>query len=214
MNNDEHDAYRIFRRIGSTGLVIFERDGILLKQHRPSKDFMLGDISNEFVEMLTHLRELDVRFGFISDDRGMDGGTHGKSAFTSLARLLDGLLDIRGAAPDFWIAWRDRPERKGTHRRHRVDRRLAPSADMIRHAIEWYRVDKHRTVFVYATAAGLVAANDADIINMRYVGVRSERIPLPQMTIEIHPPQLEISEIERLRGQIERILGLDRRRRA
>lgn len=70
MNNHAKYADRIFRRIGSTGLVIFERDGTLLRKTSPSGDYMLGDINEEFVEMLRHLRHLDARFGFISDERG------------------------------------------------------------------------------------------------------------------------------------------------
>jgi len=62
MNNDDSK----FRSIGSAGLVIFERDGTLLRRNNPPRDFMLGDISNEFVQMLQQLREMNVRFGFIS----------------------------------------------------------------------------------------------------------------------------------------------------
>lgn len=52
----------ILRRIGSTGLVIFERDGTLLRLNNSTRDFMLGDVSNVFVQMLQQLREA----GFVS----------------------------------------------------------------------------------------------------------------------------------------------------
>jgi len=214
MNKDEHDAYRIFRTIGSTGLVIFERDGTLLKRQLPSRDFMLGDISNEFVEMLAHLRQLNVRFGFISDDRGMDAGSHGQTAFAALSRLLDGLLRIRGAVPDFWMAWPDFLRGTDAQRRGRDGQGQAPSVRMILHAIEWYGAEKRRTVFVYATTAGLIAANDADVIGIRYFGVQSDRVSLPRTETEPRPPRPAIAAIERLSAQIERILGLGRRRRA
>lgn len=175
---------------------------------------MLGDISNEFVEMLEHLREADVRFGFISNDRGMDAVAKGRSAFTALSRLLNSLLRVRGAVPDFWMASPDFLQGRDTQRRIRDDQRLAPSVRMILHAVEWYEVEKERTLFVCATADGLVAANDADVIGIRYVGVRSGRISLLQTEIDAHPALCAITEIERLRAQIERILGLDRRRRA
>ena len=98
MNNQSKYADSIFRRIGSTGLVIFERDGTLLRK-TPSGDYMLGDVNEEFVEMLRHLRHLDARFGFISDERGMDAGTYGRSEFATLTELLDALLRVRGAMP-------------------------------------------------------------------------------------------------------------------
>ncbi|TBY96118.1 hypothetical protein E0H38_36925, partial [Rhizobium leguminosarum bv. viciae] len=95
MNNHAKYADRIFRRIGSTGLVIFERDGTLLRKTSPSGDYMLGDINEEFVEMLRHLRHLNARFGFISHERGMDAGAYGRSEFATLTELLDALLSIR-----------------------------------------------------------------------------------------------------------------------
>lgn len=214
MNKDEHDAYRIFRTIGSTGLVIFERDGILLRRQRLSRDFMLGDISNEFVEMLAHLRQLNVRFGFISDDRGMDAGSRGRPAFAALSRLLDGLLRIRHAVPDFWMAWPDFLQGTDAQSRGRDGQRQSPSVRMILHAIEWYGAEKQRTIFVCATAAGLIAANDADVIGIRYFGVQNDRVRLSRAETEPHPPPPAIPEIDRLRTQIERILGVGRRRKA
>ena len=98
MNSNE----RAFRRIGSIGLVIFERDGTLLRRNNPPRDFMLGDISNDFVLMLQHLRGIGVRFGFISDARGMDVGSHSPEEFAALLAIhtarRDALLSAVEAA--------------------------------------------------------------------------------------------------------------------
>lgn len=94
------------RKLGTTGLVIFERERTLLRQSSPTADLMLRNISAEFVELLVRLRQRNIRFGFISDDRGMNAGSYGQTEFEALSRLLDGMLNIRGAMPDFWIASR------------------------------------------------------------------------------------------------------------
>lgn len=94
-----------FRKIGSRGLVIFERDGILLRRSIPPRDFTLGDVNAIFVRMLQQLRQKDVRFGFISDARGMTVGTQGTPEFLALTRILDDLLKVREVVPDFWMTW-------------------------------------------------------------------------------------------------------------
>ena len=192
MNNDDNK----FRSIGSAGLVIFERDGTLLRRNNPPRDFMLGDISNEFVQMLQQLREMNVRFGFISDARGMDAGSHGRSEFAALTQLLDKLLRVRGAMPDFWMAWSGFPQTSGSPRQDPGDRRRRDGAGPIHQAIEWYGVDKKEAMFVSSTAAGLFAANVAGVTSIQY------------------PSPSGITDTQRLRAEIQRILGLGRRRSA
>ncbi|MEH0295473.1 hypothetical protein V6R98_24990 [Agrobacterium sp. CCNWLW71] len=208
-----------FRKIGSTGLVIFERDGTLLRRTSPPSDFMLGDISNEFVQMLKQLRESDVRFGFISDARGMDVGSHGRSEFAALTGRLDELLRIRKAMPDFWTAWGIFAQERGTVVQAEEERRIRNGAGliagMILEAVEWYGVDRHEAIFVYSTAAGLLAANDADISAVRYSGLPADRTIPPLIEMEqqyLSPP--DTVDIQRLHAGIQRILGLSRRRSA
>ncbi len=205
MNNDDNK----FRSIGSAGLVIFERDGTLLRRNNPPRDFMLGDISNEFVQMLQQLREMNVRFGFISDARGMDAGSHGRSEFAALIGLLDELLCVRRAMPDFWMAWSGFPQGIRSDRRRRV------GAEMILRAIEWYGIQKKETIMVTSTAAGLFAANVADVMSIKYSGLRSDRsMPHQRETEPQFPSPSMIVDPRRLRVEIQRILGLSRRRSA
>jgi histidinol phosphatase-like enzyme len=174
---DNNDS--AFRKIGSTGLVVFERDGTLLRRISPRRDFTLGDISNEFVQMLKQLRDVDVRFGFISDARGMDAGSRGGSEFAALTTRLDELLRIREAMPDFWIASRIFPQGSEAVVQAGDERRTKDGADpisaMIQRAIEWYGVDKKETIFVSSTAAGLLAADDADISAIPHSSLRGDR---------------------------------------
>lgn len=180
---------------------------------------MLGDISNEFVQMLRKLREIDVRFGFISDARGMDLGTHGRPEFAALTGLLDELLRVREAVPDFWMAWRSFPQgsgpvvQTGEERRRRNGAGL-PSG-MILRAVEWYRVDKKDAIFVNSTAAGLLAANDADVSAIPYSGLRDHR-PVPPVIGMVHQycSPSETVDTPRLYAEIQRSLGLTRRQSA
>lgn len=208
-----------FRKIGSMGLVIFERDGTLLRRTSPPRDFMLGDISNEFVQMLQQLRGSDVRFGFVSDARGMDVGSHGRSEFEALTGRLDELLRIREAMPDFWIAWGIVAQGKGAVVQAGEEQRRRNGAGliagMILQAVELYGVDKQEAIFVNSTAAGLLAANDADILALQYSGLPADRTipPLIEGEHQYLSPS-ETVDIQRLHVEIQRILGLSRRRSA
>lgn len=195
--NGEHDLFSISRKIGSTGLVIFERDGLLLRRTGPISDLTLGDLDEEFVEMLKQLRDQNLRFGFISDQRGMDAESYGRSEFAALVRVLDELLSLYGVMPDFWMAW-DSPPRSGTEIRHRDGQLLKPVIGMILHAVEWYGVDKKKAVFVSSSSAGILAAKQAKITGIHYSGWRNDKV----------------TEAQRLGDTIERILGVEHRRTA
>lgn len=209
----------IYRRIGSAGLVIFERDGTLLRRNSPPRDFMLGDISNEFVQILQQLRKIDVCFGFVSDARGMDVGSHGRSAFATLTGRLDEVLRIREAMPDFWMAWDIFPQGSGkeVHAgekwRRRDDAGLAPA--MILQAVEWYGVEKKEAIFVNSSAVGLLAANEAGISAIQYTGFPPDRTIAPSRELERQFfKQSESADTQRLHAEIQRILGQGRRRSA
>lgn len=209
MNCNMQVTYATFRRIGSRGLVIFERDGTLLRRNSRSKDIMLGDISDDFVEMLKELRGLGICFGFISDDRGMDACSHGPKESAALTRLFYDLLEIRDAMPDFWLASSDFTHGSEGEFQDRDNlRQHSAAVCMILQAIEWYGVDKQNAVFVGATTLGLLAASDAGVAGVQYFGLRSDRTTPLRTDIELQSPSpSETMEIERLRGQIERILG-------
>ncbi|MEN0117789.1 MAG: hypothetical protein AAGD15_13740 [Agrobacterium cavarae] len=163
-----------FRKIGSRGLVIFERDGILMRRSIPPRDFSLGDINSIFVQMLQQLRQEDVRFGFISDTRGMTVGTHGTLEFLALTCILDDLLRVRKVVPDFWITW-------GILRQARGTRSGKADAHNIYRAIEWYGVEKKEVVLVCSTAEAQLAAVEAGITSIHYStmkgGHHDQKIP-------------------------------------
>ncbi|TAU34927.1 hypothetical protein ELI43_37515 [Rhizobium leguminosarum] len=208
MNNHAKYANSIFRRIGSTGLVIFERDGTLLRKTSPSGDYMLGDINEEFVEMLRHLRHLNARFGFISDERGMDAGAYGRSEFATLTELLDALLSIRCAKPDFWVTWSDVPHASGTSLQRQADRQQEAGAGAIFQVMERYGIGRKETVFIGSSTAGSLAANDAGVSVIDYFNNRSEGTA--QSGARKHAPNLsspEATEVQRLRAKIQATLG-------
>jgi histidinol phosphatase-like enzyme len=126
--------------------------------------------------MLRQLRGLNIRFGFISDQRGMDAGSYGRSEFAALTRVLDELLRIHGAIPDFWMAWGASRPPNGTELQHRDEQLLKPSVGMILRAIEWYGVDNSKTVFVSNSPAGIEAAKQAKITGIQYSGGPNDRV--------------------------------------
>lgn len=173
---------------------------------------MLGDISEEFVQILQQLRKIGVRFGFVSDGRGMDAGSHGRSAVAALTERLDELLRIREAMPDFWIAWDIFPQgsetafHSGQERRRRAGAGLVPG--MILQAVEWYGVEKKETIFVNSSAGGLLSANEAGIVAIQYTGLPADRTFEPSREVERQfCSQSETADTQRLHAEIHRILG-------
>ncbi|NTA14023.1 hypothetical protein [Agrobacterium tumefaciens] len=210
MNSNEQDPfYTAVRKIGSRGLVIFDRDGTLLRRKSPARDLTLGDVSNEFVDMLKKLRKLHLRFGFISDEGGMDARSRGRSEFAALIRLLDQLLDVRGAMPDFWISRGAIKYVNGGKIRDQDKRWQTVDTGLILRAIEWYGVDKSEAVLVSNTGAGLLAANEAGVMGIQYLDQHDDRAGLPRAETTLHDrTSSEALEIERLRLLIQQFLGI------
>lgn len=199
MKNDSYDVHCIFRGIGSIGLVIFERDDVLLGRKTPLSDFTLGDVNEDFVKALKQLRDANLRFGFLSDQRGMEAGSHGVSDFVALTRVLDDLLRANGAMPDFWLGWASPPSEIKLHTRDLTTPK--PEAAAISRVIQSYGVANLEAVFVGNSSAGLEAANRSKIHAIRYPGLLHQKVPSIAMT-----------EAQRLSNVIGRILGLDQRR--
>jgi hypothetical protein len=174
---------------------------------------MLGDISNDFVQMLQHLRGIGVRFGFISDARGMDVGTHGPAEFGALTGRLDKLLQIRNAMPDFWITWGISPQGRRKIRQADETQRGTDGliSAMILHAVEWYGVDEKGAIFVTSTAVGLLAATSANISSIQYSGLPEDRtVPVWREMERQHFNPSATVNAQQLNTEIQRILGLSR----
>jgi hypothetical protein len=137
------DDRGIQRREGSVGLVIFERDDLLLR-HRPEfGDQTLGDIDTRFLAMLQELRDINIRFGFISYHTASPFDRSARIDSATLTRLLDDLLKVSGAVPDFWM--------EAIHSPSQGQTRHWPSTsdlDVILKLTEWYEVDPTMTVVV------------------------------------------------------------------
>ncbi|MEZ2129810.1 MULTISPECIES: hypothetical protein [unclassified Sinorhizobium] len=143
METDVLDVHGIQRREGSVGLVIFERDDILLRRRPQFADQTLGDIDTEFLAMLQDMREIDVRFGFISHHTTFPFDRGERIGSATLTRLLDDLLKVLGAVPDFWIDAIHSPG-PGQLRRWPGTSEL----ELILKLTEWYEVDPTMTVVV------------------------------------------------------------------
>lgn len=199
MKTDPYEFHCIFRHIGSTGLVIFERDDVLLRRETPLRDFTLGDVNEDVVEALKQLRDANLRFGFLSDQRGMDAGSHGLYEFAALTRTLDDLLRIRGAVPDFWLGWASPASKIKLHPRDLTTPK--PEVTAISRAMQWYGVLKAEAVFVGYSSAGLKAANRSNIHRIRYSEL-----------LHANVPSTATAEAQRLANVIGRVLGFDQRR--
>lgn len=199
MKTDPYDVHCIFRRIGSTGLVIFERDDVLLMQKTPQRDLTLGDVNEDFVKALRQLRDANLRFGFLSDQRGMDAGSHGLFDFAALTRVLDDLLRTNGAVPDFWLGWASPAGNIKLHPRDLTTPK--PLVASISKAMQWYGAAKTEVTFVGNSSAGLDAAKRSNIHGIWYSALLQGKVPSTATT-----------EAQRLTDLIARVLGLDQRR--
>jgi len=166
------DDHCILRREGSVGLVIFERDDILLR-HRPQlADQTLGDIDTEFLAMLQDMRELGVRFGFVWQHTTSPSDRGARIDSATLTRLLDDLLKVSGAVPDFWI--------EAIHPPSPVQPRRWPRTselDVILKLTEWYEVDPSMTVLVRKGELSRVSSNTAAFTEILYPGLSAAGSP-------------------------------------
>ncbi len=170
MTYDTGEVFR-FRRIGSRGLVVFERDGSLLRTNLLSKDLALTDINTALIGLLRHLRCRGIRFGFFSDTRGMDAGRGGRVAASTLIDLFDAILRTDKAEPDFWMAM-PRPEqtcRADKQHAHQI----ASNTFMLQRTMEWYGVDRKEVLFVGRSQAGTAAANMVGVATVPFVAASS-----------------------------------------
>ncbi|MCQ1854992.1 hypothetical protein [Neorhizobium galegae] len=192
------------------GIAIFERDGLLIRPNIPPGDLALSDINDRFVEMLQQLREQNVLYGFISRRLEIGDGFESWSEYDGLTRILDGLLGVRDALPDFWIGWVGTAGGNDAEFQDRNDW-SKDDINVISRAIDWYGVDKKRAVFVGNSWAGALAVQDAGIMGLQFSGWQCER-GLPgtkgadPVRRAIRPDAIELG---RLRAGIERGLGLD-----
>lgn len=198
----------IFRDIGFHGIVIFTRDGLLLRQKSTSRDLKLGDINQEFVKLLTQLRGLDVRFGFVSGQRGADAGAPGEDKFAELTTLLDKLLEPEDAKPDFWIG-RNQPAERGEAKAN-IDGgwKEVDDAKTILRVISWYGIDKKDALFVSSSSAEISAANRVDIMGIKYSCRQHNR----RSGSHTPPSASEITDVQRLGATIQAKLRLKPRR--
>ncbi|AGS25143.1 hypothetical protein [Rhizobium etli] len=143
LETDILNVHGIRRQEGSIGLVIFERDDILLRQRQQFADHTLGDIDTEFLTMLQDLRELGVRFGFFWRHKTFPGYRGARIDNARLTQLLDDLLRVSGASPDFWM--------ETTHSQGPSQPPRWPGAselEVIWKLAEWYDVEPTMTVLV------------------------------------------------------------------
>jgi len=166
MDSDVFDEHCIRRRVGSTGLVIFERDDILLRRRPQFEDLTLGDIDANFVAMLQDIRNLDVRFGFISHHPAALYEPLVPIDSATLTRLLDDLLKVSGALPDFWI---------GTAcmsaLRQRQGSQIKDELDLITELTEGYGADLNKTVVVRKAESPQVSAHPLGLTEIHFPGV-------------------------------------------
>lgn len=166
MDIDAFDVHCIHRRVGSTGLVVFERDDILLR-HRPQfEDQTLGDIDADFVALIQELRELDVRFGFISRHPTLPIDGRGRFDRAALTRLLDAILEVSGALPDFWIdAVCSSNLRRCQHLHSKSE------LDLILKLTGWSKADLTTTVMVRKAEAPRVKSDTPELKEILYPGL-------------------------------------------
>lgn len=171
-----------FRNIGSKGLIIFERDGTLLKKGPWSRSLYLGDIDTQLIAVLKVLRTLDIRFGFISDQKGMDVEAYGKAESSALIGMLDGILKVYASWPDFWVT---SPTRQPGEYHRPVEQAAQMNLDetFAQLALR-YAVDKSDIVFVSGSAASMRVAQSLDVCSFQYIGLQgNERAENDQIKI-------------------------------
>lgn len=186
-----------FRALGSRGLVVFERDGILLRTKRLSEDLVLKDLNHALIGLLRRFRSRGIRFGFLCNDRGMDADSAGWVASLALMDLIDAILRVNDAEPDFWMAMPfSKPTRNPNARKARDDAR---SSFMLLRAIEWYGMEKSQVVLVGNSRACRMLAGADGMTALEYSASTSQAD---------ESRSADLLEIERIENVVKTALGL------
>jgi hypothetical protein len=201
MNLDSHNFHCTFRSIGTTGIIIFERDNILLTSRSCSADLTLGDINERLVRYLRELRKRNIRFGFISLDYPED---------TMLREILDMLLRARDASPDFWITAVGTPQDSRVKNPHAGGMWRRIQVAVITQAMERYRINRGKAVFVSGTSSAFTVAKTAGIAAFQYSALDNSRDSSAELTTAANLPGLlpVTGDVRELHAKIEQILGL------
>jgi len=152
----EQDRFSLFRSFGTEGLVIFERDRTLLKRENWPDGLSLGDIDLALVHLVRRLRLRHVRFGFVSDQKGLNADAAGKHDAAALIRSLDQILRCDDAMPDFWMAWTNARVYNVSAQAELTGSR--EHAAMISHAMTRYSVSRSSCIVVGRSQKILSAA--------------------------------------------------------
>lgn len=193
----EHDNYFVFRNTDANYLFIFERDETLLHASQLAS-VSLGDISLDTIGVLRELRAHNIRFGFVSNQRGSDSDGHSVDQAAALIKILDHVLNADGVMPDFWMAW----PRPVIHDKRSPPQAGAPSRldEMIRQAMRWYSVDNAHCVFVGSLRESLAGAAE--------LGIRAISLKRPptRRTERVVPASVDgtVSDDQHVEGLIER----------
>lgn len=186
-----------FRAFGSRGLVVFERDGILLRTKRLSKDLVLNDLNHALIGLLSRFRSHGIRFGFLSNDRGMAADSDGQVASLALMDLIDAILRVNNAEPDFWIAMPFSKRTRNPNARKAQDD--ARSSIMLLRAIEWYGIEKSQVILVGNSRACSMVAGADGMTALEYSASTSQAD---------ESRSADLLEIERIENVVKTALGI------
>ncbi len=200
----ERDNYFVFRNTDANYLFIFERDETLLQASQLAS-VSLGDISLDTVGILRELRAHNIRFGFVSNQRGSEGDGHSVDQAAALIKILDHVLNADGVMPDFWMAW----PQQVIYDRGSPPQAGAPSQldEMIRQAMRWYSVDNAHCVFVGSLLESLACAAE---LGIRVLPLRRSST---RRTEHVVPASVDgtVPDDQHVEGLIERLGVLTRR---
>lgn len=171
----ELDQVNIYRRLNGNRLVIFERQGTLLRQKHGSRTLSLDDIDETLLHVLHRLRCSHFNFGFISDHGGVEDGQAGQQSASTLIHVLDGILGAYGASPHFWLAWP--PTAAPESSTHFANQKFLDTAGMIARILEHYDLEISKCVFVGTTLAGLAAAAGLGVDALQYSAFAESNVP-------------------------------------
>lgn len=151
------------------GLIILDRDGVLIKDTNYPCHYHEQHINLPLVQLLAELRLSGYRFGFASNQGGIGLGYYQWAEYQHLTTRLDRFMHHHGAAPDFWLACATHPQ--ATQPEYRAPHSWRkPGPGMLLHILAHLRLQSSQALFIGDRHTDMLAASHAGVTGLRYSG--------------------------------------------
>ncbi|MDC7872040.1 hypothetical protein TH60_21345 [Pantoea ananatis] len=150
------------------GLLILDRDGVLIRDTGYPHRIQDVEISFSLINFLHEIRQRGYAFGFASNQGGIGLGLYSWKCYEALTSYLDALMLQHNAQPDFWLACAAHPDSVISCLKKEEHEWRKPRPGMLLHAMRSFGCQANNSLFVGDRDSDMLAAARAGIKGVKY----------------------------------------------